>query len=203
MIKEYKMSGFRACLRFKNHKGKCTPNLIGMHFGKALVLKEGPYYIYKNRSRERTWICKNMITGVIFKCLHSNIIKGNASGRNHGFSRLPEYGTVTAHWRWIFTSTDPVSVCYKSMPFCDKWNPRKGGSLYLGAKWIIDNLGKKPGPEWSIDIIKHERGFVPGNLRWALKHTQKRNQRHRKLGTFTIGELKVEAKRHGYKLVQV
>jgi hypothetical protein len=53
-----------------------------------------------------------------------------------------------------------------------------------------------------MDIIDHDKGFVPGNLRWARKKIQTRNQRHRRLGKFSLQEIRVEAMRHGYKLVK-
>jgi hypothetical protein len=88
------------------------------------------------------------------------------------------------------------------MPFPDEWNPSQGGSFVNGRDWIVSNLGKKPGPEWSMDIIEHSKGFVPGNIRWAKKHIQIRNQKHKKLGLFSLQELRIEAKRHGYDLVK-
>ena len=87
------------------------------------------------------------------------------------------------------------------MPFFDEWNPNKGGFLWRGADWIVQNLGKRPGVNWSLDIVEHEKGFVPGNLRWASRKTQRLNQMHKKLGLYSIEELRIECRRHGYKLV--
>jgi hypothetical protein len=75
---------------------------------------------------------------------------------------------------------------------------QKGGSWDAGADWIKKNLGPRPAKGWSIDIIRHEDGFVPGNLRWADKTTQTRNQSHRFLGSVSDTEFAVEAKRRGY-----
>ena len=54
----------------------------------------------------------------------------------------------------------------------------------------------------TMDIIKHELGFVPGNLRWALRATQTGNQQHRILGQFTDAEFLVEARKRGFILIK-
>jgi hypothetical protein len=45
-------------------------------------------------------------------------------------------------------------------------------------------------------------GFVPGNIRWALRDTQSRNQQHKRLGKFSDEEFAVEARRRGFVRVK-
>lgn len=42
-------------------------------------------------------------------------------------------------------------------------------------------LGPCPGPGYSVDRRDNERGYEPGNLRWATKAEQIRNSRQAKL----------------------
>ena len=84
------------------------------------------------------------------------------------------------------------------MPFYPAWNPKVGGSFIAGARWIYKNIGTRPTSSWTLDIIKHAKGFVPGNLRWADKKTQKDNQQHRMIGKMTDMEFAVEARRRGW-----
>jgi hypothetical protein len=58
----------------------------------------------------------------------------------------------------------------------------------------------RTGSDWSMDIINHAKGFVPGNLRWATRGKQKSNQQYRTLGQLTDKEFKVEARRRGFKI---
>jgi hypothetical protein len=86
-----------------------------------------------------------------------------------------EYLTVQHHHGMIFRkfhSDGHNYRHYKGMPFFNSWNPDKGGSFRTGANWIIKNLGRRPEDNSSLHIVKHEKGFVPGNLVWASKFTQ-------------------------------
>ena len=197
------LNKFKSCRLKKNHAGWHSVDLIGEKFGTLTVIK-----LAKSSQRNTRWVAKQ---GKFLRVVcAASLISGESSGKHaiSGYAakdnkNLPEYVTVTGHHRLIFNSKCQQHKNYKGMPFFNDWNPNKGGAYWKGAKWIIENLGKKPGPEWSIDIIEHKKGFVPGNLRWAKRFVQNYNKRHKLLGKFTIEQLRVEAKRHDYKLVRI
>lgn len=89
----------------------------------------------------------------------------------------------------------------ENIPFFKDWNPAEGGSFDAGMNWILHNLGPRPNKKWSLDIVNHALGFVPGNLRWANRKEQRRNQQHRTLGLIPDDIFAIEAKRRGYKKV--
>jgi hypothetical protein len=64
------------------------------------------------------------------------------------------------------TKTKPPLRNYEGMPFCDGWDPNKGGSFRTGGEWVIANLGKRP-EGCSLHIVDHAKGFVPDNLEWT------------------------------------
>lgn len=107
--------------------------------------------------------------------------------------------TVYGHHHSIFRSMRKQSMSYKSMPFFAAWNPDKGGAFKTACRWILANIGARPSTAYSMDVVKHARGFVPGNLRWALRNEQARNKQHRMLGQMTDMEFAVEARRRGWK----
>lgn len=109
-----------------------------------------------------------------------------------------EYATVASHFHWIFNPNAKQHKYYSRMFVYKDWNPKKGGSVWKAVKWILENIGKKPDKNWSLDIIEHSKGFAPGNLRWASGFTQKQNQIHRRLGQWGEKEFAVEAHRRGY-----
>jgi hypothetical protein len=84
----------------------------------------------------------------------------------------PERVSVANHWFYIFGSGNPS---YAGMPFFDGWNPEKGGSFGEGARWIVSALGKRP-QGCSLHIVRHDLGFVPGNLVWSEPSEQSHQQ---------------------------
>lgn len=192
---------YKPCLRSANHSGWCVADLTEEVFGHMKVIGLG-----KPINGNNYWILDKL--GKKIKVRAVSLMSGKFKGVNRGFCQkdnkpLAEYHTVRGHHYLIFTSVNPRHKNYKGMPFHEAWDPRKGGSISEGVAWILENLGPKPGPNWSMDIIEHKKGFVPGNIRWAYKYLQARNKIHRTLGRFNITELKIEAMRRGYKLVKI
>lgn len=60
-----------------------------------------------------------------------------------------------------------------------------GRGIAVCAEWqddfkaFYDHIGPKPSPKHSIDRIDNERGYEPGNVRWATRAEQNANQRKR------------------------
>ena len=50
-------------------------------------------------------------------------------------------------------------------------------SVQAFAEWVLDHLGPRPGEAYSLDRIDNDRGYEPGNLRWATRAEQARNKR--------------------------
>jgi len=50
---------------------------------------------------------------------------------------------------------------------------------------FIEDVGRRPSADYSIDRIENDRGYEPGNVRWSLAVEQQRNKRNnRKLTAF-------------------
>jgi len=45
-------------------------------------------------------------------------------------------------------------------------------------EYVMENLGEKPGPGYTIDRIDNDKGYEPGNLRWATSVEQTRKRRN-------------------------
>ena len=71
--------------------------------------------------------------------------------------------------------------CYKDyggrgITFASDWGD--SFSLFLAA------VGRRPGPNYSIERIKNDQGYVQGNVRWATKKEQSSNTRMNRNLTF-------------------
>lgn len=90
----------------------------------------------------------------------------------HGLSGTPEYRA----WQLIrLRCTDPKHRAY----------PRYGGrGIALWPAWVEDpvafvaHVGPRPSSEHEIDRIDNDRGYEPGNLRWATRTENSRNRRN-------------------------
>jgi hypothetical protein len=133
----------------------------------------------RRKAGQRESVCLDC--GLGFK--YRNGAKWCAACRNANFAAhhkaynalKAELTSVRSHHHSIFKSLDRSCRTYKGMPFCDGWNPDKGGSFKAGSEWIITNIGKRP-EGCSLHIVDHEMGFVPDNLEWAYPQKQSAQQ---------------------------
>lgn len=69
---------------------------------------------------------------------------------------------------------------YKNVNIYPQWKD----SVKEFIDYVERDLGQKPSEEHSIDRIDNEKGYIPGNLRWATKSQQSNNRRTVKLFTY-------------------
>lgn len=101
-------------------------------------------------------------------CLHREQVAAQA--RTHGLSHRPE------HNAWITMRRrceDPKVIGYmnyggRGISVCERWQ--------VFANFIAD-MGLRPGVGYSVDRIDNDRGYEPGNCRWATRREQGYNKR--------------------------
>ncbi len=87
----------------------------------------------------------------------------------HGMTGSPEWVV----WKgMIERCTDPNARSY----------PRYGGKgVKVCQEWLdsfeafYEHVGKRPSLAHTLDRIENSKGYEPGNVRWATRHTQSRN----------------------------
>jgi hypothetical protein len=63
----------------------------------------------------------------------------------------------------------------RGIGICDRWRNGNGGRS--GYELFLADVGPRPSRNHSIDRIDVDKGYHPGNVRWADWHTQMRNTR--------------------------
>jgi hypothetical protein len=92
--------------------------------------------------------------------------------KTHGMRNSSEYRI----WSGIKTrctnknSSDYDRYGGRGITMCDEW---------LGSfDAFFNHLGLRPSSQHSVDRINNDKGYEPGNVRWATKAEQARNQRN-------------------------
>ena len=68
----------------------------------------------------------------------------------------------------------------RGLVVCDRW--RESFQAFL------EDMGPRPGPELTLERIDNERGYEPGNCRWATRKEQLANRRLYRGGLQIDGE---------------
>jgi hypothetical protein len=96
--------------------------------------------------------------------------------RTHGMSSTPEYFAWAAMLSRCHNPANPRYDDYggRGITVCDRW--RADFAAFLA------DVGRRPSPAHSLDRIDNDRGYEPGNCRWATAYVQARNRGRRALG---------------------
>jgi hypothetical protein len=152
--------------------------LAGQRFGRLVALS----YAGSSKHGQSTWLCR-CDCGQEKVALGSNLRRGRTAscgcavidalkGRStkHGMSRHPAYISWKAMIKRCANPRIPNWADYggRGIKVCDRWR----GSFE--AFWE-DNPGWQPGA--SLDRIDNDGNYALGNVRWASRQQQNRNQR--------------------------
>lgn len=102
----------------------------------------------------------------------------NYGGITHGCSKWPEYRV----WKIM------IQRCEN--PNLEKYQIYGKRGIRVCARWrksfvnFILDVGRRPSGNHSIDRINNDKGYQPGNVRWATRTVQARNCRKARRITF-------------------
>lgn len=163
---------------------RVAANLTGQTFGRLVALD------FASSPHGRMWRCRcecgaecnvptrNLRSGNSRSCgcLQRELtsVRSRTHGatvNGHGGRPSSEYQTWQSMKDRCHNPNDTNFALYggRGITVCDEW--RNDFAAFLA------HVGPKPSPRHSIDRIDNDRGYEPGNVRWATQRVQCRNRR--------------------------
>lgn len=157
-----------------------TPHidLVGHKFGRLTVISFA--YILKNN---RWWHClckcgnKKTLTTAVLKgghsrscgCLARDFAKARAT--KHGKHGIPEYEIWKSMKQRCHNENAKDYHFYgaRGISVCEKWRDSFDA--------FIEDIGYRPGKDYSIERINVNGNYAPGNVKWIRRFMQHRNTR--------------------------
>jgi hypothetical protein len=160
-------------------RGARPLNLLGKTYGRLTVIVDTG----RSTASGHVWRCL-CACGQFVDVSSSHLLSGNSKScgcsrrrpRTHGLSNHPLYHC------WCMMNVR----CRRSWPrrqdyydrgirVCPEWQGDEGLKRFI--KHVETHLGPKPTPQHSLDRIDNDRGYCPGNVRWATRSEQQLNKR--------------------------
>lgn len=156
--------------------------MLGLKFGRLTVVAAAP----SNKHGQAMWECRCDCDGKIVirlganlrnggtkscGCINDEVRKSGDNSRKHGMRGEPEYQI------WA----DIVQRCCN--PSCPAYEGYGGRGIFIYPRWresfaaFIEDVGRRPSPDLTLDRIKNDLGYFPGNVRWTTRKEQANNRR--------------------------
>jgi len=163
-------------------RGRFAPDESGHLYGRLTVIAREP-----NRGSYATWRCRCVcgnevvVTATMLRsgnttscgCLRTE--KTVARSFRHGAARRRRI------WPEYYVWAEMVQRCTNTAhPQYRDYGGRGVAVEFRSFDEFIEEVGRRPSPDLTIDRIDNDRGYAPGNVRWATYTEQRLNQRRMK-----------------------
>lgn len=159
-----------------------TLDLTGQRFGRLVVIKRADKESTEKKKKaywecqcdcEKTTIAEtsNLRGGQTKSCGCLKKERTKKSNTKHGFFGKPEYRAWASMMTRCFNTKNKGFPDYggRGITVCERW--RKFENFYA-------DLGQRPGKGYSLERLRNNGHYEPGNVIWATPKQQSRNKRN-------------------------
>jgi hypothetical protein len=151
-------------------------------FGRLTVIKQGP----DEHGRHKSWVCRcacgvvktvrgqALRDGKTVSCgcyIKEKRIKHGLRGGTNRNKKFPEYRAWASMNSRCYSTTHPQYDDYggRGVRVCETWRN--------SYEEFYKHIGPRPTDKHSLDRIDNNKGYEPGNVRWATYEEQNKNRR--------------------------
>lgn len=165
----------------------------GRVFGRLTVLCWAGSW---GKTRKKAWLCdcqcgkrkvfcgEHLRRGTVLSCGCLQRAITSARRKTHGATlvgkaRWPEYGIWEQMKNRCYREASDSFRFYgaRGISVCDRWRFGEGGKS--GFECFIDDMGRRPSHNLSLDRRENNGNYCKDNCRWATKEEQSANRRPR------------------------
>lgn len=147
-------------------------DLKGQQIGDLLVLGKVPTPITMRQRWRCACVCGTIIVVGHADLIHTNHPKTHCGCRRKGLPTLEKSTYIV--WQAMMSrchNEKHTAYAYyggRGITVCEEWKTFEG---------FFKGMGRRPSKQMSLDRIDPNKGYEPGNVRWATNKQQARNKR--------------------------